>query len=131
MSDQKVKAAVRARDRHQCRKCGMTEDAHLAKHETDLHVHRLIPGAVYEEEWCVTLCSGCHGGFPKQAERLIFTEPEETGVVVLLFNLFNAVHAQIWAELVAEANRRKENPSLTAERWLAERAESLPHDFQI
>lgn len=38
-----IKRAVRQRDRYRCRRCGMTERAHLARYGQRLHLDHVIP----------------------------------------------------------------------------------------
>ena len=54
-----VKASVRARDGG-CVDCGLTNDAHFAKHGKFPDVHRLKPGEPYSVDGCVTVCRPCH-----------------------------------------------------------------------
>src|SRR5262245_52577978 len=61
-----IKDNVRIRDGFKCRDCGMTQDEHLEKFGRILDVHRVLPGIVYREESCVTLCRDCHGKKPRR-----------------------------------------------------------------
>ena len=65
MSVTKVKAAVRCRDGYRCTRCGMTHEEHVARYGKTLDVHRVVPGSVYTEPACVTLCRKCHGPQPR------------------------------------------------------------------
>jgi hypothetical protein len=61
----RIKAAVRKRDQHKCRRCGMTSKKHREKlRGKDLEVHRLFPGSEYSVNGCITLCRWCHGLHP-------------------------------------------------------------------
>lgn len=63
----KVKRAVRKRDRYRCTECGMTSQEHLELYDRLLEVHRINPGSVYTVKGCVTLCRDCHYLKPKSA----------------------------------------------------------------
>lgn len=88
MTDTEIKALVRNRDGFACRKCGMTSEEHYKQYDKQLDVHRLLPGAPYTIEGCVTLCRSCHGKMPKNVEDACFGDPNETGIVILYLNLF-------------------------------------------
>lgn len=61
-----VKRAVRLRDGNCCSSCGTTEKQHLRRCGRRLEVHRIVPGSLYTEEGCVTLCKRCHADKPKR-----------------------------------------------------------------
>lgn len=56
-----VKIAVRARDVHKCKSCGMTNEASIEKYRRSLDVHRIARKGLYSLENCVALCKVCHG----------------------------------------------------------------------
>jgi hypothetical protein len=85
MTDLEVKSAVRQRDGHKCRDCGMTSEDHIEKNGRDLDVHRLLPGWDYSLYWCVTLCRSCHAKKAKSIEQSVDREDE---VRWLAFNLY-------------------------------------------
>ena len=62
---QRVKEAVRKRDRYRCVLCGMTNAEHTARHGTCLEVHRKRPGVPYAVKNCLTLCKQCHAMQPR------------------------------------------------------------------
>lgn len=131
MGDIDVKAAVRARDGHKCQKCGMTSEQHQERYETALHVHRLLPGSAYIEEWCVTLCTNCHGPMPRKMVDLTWKEPEASGVVLFWLNLFDHTERRFWEAIKRHclATDKDLNAVLTEifERWLADQ----PPDYCI
>ncbi len=61
-----IKNRVRTRDGFRCTKCGRSNDDHKASTGRQLEVHRVIPGSVYADDTCVTLCQSCHGPEPKR-----------------------------------------------------------------
>lgn len=82
----KVKSLVRQRDNERCRDCGITSDEHIEAHGKKLHVHRIIPGTVYREDLCVTLCYACHGKKPKKTGEAFWAKD----LAWLGFNLYDA-----------------------------------------
>jgi hypothetical protein len=64
-----IKKRVRARDGNRCTKCGMAGDVHKARYGRILEVHRVVPGSVYTEDGCVTLCKPCHNKEPRSPKR--------------------------------------------------------------
>ena len=98
-SDSNVKAAVRARDGHRCRDCGMTSEKHVSEYDQELHVHRLIPGSIYWEEGCVTLCMGCHGVKPRKTAECLW----KGDLRWFAFNLYDAEDMILYEQLRGEA----------------------------
>jgi hypothetical protein len=107
MTEVEIKAAVRERDGHRCRDCCMTEQDHIHRTGQRLEVHRVIPGIVYDEENCVTLCRRCHGKKPKTIKNAYFMSPEKSGVYLYSLNLYNAVAGQLYATLEAHAETQQ------------------------
>lgn len=66
MTELEIKAAVRLRDGYRCTLCGMTAAEHVALYGRGLDVHRVVPGSVYNQEGCITVCRPCHGRLPKR-----------------------------------------------------------------
>ncbi len=60
MSVAEIKKHVRIRDGLKCSDCGINAESYRKLCGCELDVHRLIPGARYRAEICITLCSGCH-----------------------------------------------------------------------
>jgi hypothetical protein len=105
MSELDIKAAVRARDGHKCRDCGMGSEEHLAKYGHELDVHRLLPGTEYEADWCVTLCRACHGQKPKTITNAYLWPVERTRVDFVVWNMYNPEDAALmtWLDRLADA----------------------------
>ncbi len=110
MNDLEIKDAVRRRDGYRCRDCGMTQNEHVEKFETSLHVHRLFPGSAYDEDLCVTLCSNCHGKKPKTCQQIVFGESETTGVFEAWLNLYDSEHRALYNVLCEEAAQKGIEP---------------------
>lgn len=107
MSDLSVKKNVRERDNFKCRKCGINQNNHREETSRDLDVHRLIPGMLYHEDWCVTLCRECHGQMPRDCEALVFGNCEDTGIFLVYFNLFHPEDCALYERLKADATRNQ------------------------
>lgn len=56
----RLKERVRDRDDRSCVDCRKTEAESLQEFGATVHVHRLVPGSVYSEDGCVTVCQACH-----------------------------------------------------------------------
>ncbi|TXH55096.1 MAG: HNH endonuclease [Desulfurellales bacterium] len=131
MTETQIKEAVRTRDGLRCRDCGMTNDEHLVKYGKALHVHRLIPGSMYEEDHCVTLCYACHGPKPKKPEDLIWWDSDRTGVLLLCINTYTPDGRRITAYLKDQAMREGREPADVAQRVLSCWCDSFPEDYSI
>ena len=66
MSSNEVNEAVRERDGHRCRECGLADVDHVERFGRRLEVHRITPGSLYTLDGCVLLCCTCHGAKPKR-----------------------------------------------------------------
>jgi hypothetical protein len=95
MTDLEIKAAVRERDGYRCRDCGMTSEEHLAQHGRELDVHRVLPGADYDPDTCVTLCRACHGPKPRTLAEAFFWDRERTRVDFVFWNMYKPEEADL------------------------------------
>jgi hypothetical protein len=107
----------------------MTSDEHQAVHGADLHVHRLIPGGIYSENSCISLCVTCHGPMPRHAGDLIFKPPSETGVYAILVNLFDPEGGKLYHALSRQADLLGVSVDVVADSVLAEWAGKQPDDI--
>jgi hypothetical protein len=96
-SELEIKQAVRERDGLCCQDCGMTSEDHFAKYETLLHVHRLVPGMPYDQDWCVTLCRECHAKKPKKTEEGFWA----ADLRWFGLNLYDAEQRELWGRVMA------------------------------
>jgi hypothetical protein len=96
---QRVKAAVRWRDRYRCRGCGMRQAEHRGRYGKSLDVHRVIPGSLYTVAGCVTLCKDCHYARPgRQAGEADLAYGPRTSWAVSLPAAYHAVLKSLAAQ---------------------------------
>lgn len=61
--------AVRAKYKHRCAACGLTNAAQKSINGRALSIHRVKPGSAYTVAGCVPLCQSCHSRSHGQARR--------------------------------------------------------------
>lgn len=104
MTEQEIKAAVRARDGHCCTQCGMTRAQHFARYERDLEVHRLDPGSPYTLEGCILVCRACHGPLPKLRRGWNYDKTMSVCLDVDLYHMAGLIAFHAGADLDAYVN---------------------------
>ncbi len=125
LSEGAIKDNVRKRDGYKCRDCGMAYEQHVKKHQQTLEVHRLLPGLVYSEHHCVTLCVDCHNKKPRRIQQAMWCEDLRW----LIFNLYDEEDALLYRALQAHATATKLSFAAAVVSLLREKMEALvAHD---
>jgi hypothetical protein len=94
----RVKKRVRKRDQYRCRDCGESAQEHIERTGQTLHVHRIVPGTIYQVDSCITLCHECHA---KKKNH----EDEDT--FELYWHFYNPDDCCILEALIQESIRSK------------------------
>jgi hypothetical protein len=131
VNDLEIKDAVRARDGHKCRDCGMTSEEHVAKYGRELDVHRLLPGSVYEVDWAVTLCRACHGDKPRTVSDAYFWGRERTGIHFAHWNMYDPDDADLMRRLDHLAEEQGLDAEALLNRILREYCHGAPLNYCI
>lgn len=128
-SELDIKANIRTRDGHKCQDCGMTVEEHQEKYNETLHVHRLLPGMAYQEQFCVTLCIPCHGKKPRHLSDAIDSDCPDTKVVI--FNMYDSHDRAIWDRLLEMSDETDMGASGLLFRILDQTITDRPPDYVI
>jgi hypothetical protein len=122
-----IKAMVRERDGSKCLACGMTVEQHVEKFGETLHVHRVIPGTTYADDWCVTLCQPCHGKRPKRTKDAFWCADVRWFGLVLLWER----ERYVWERVKEIAATAGQDPSVIVLRILEHYLKDMPPDYCI
>jgi hypothetical protein len=131
MTEADVKDAVRERDGCKCRICGVSNDDHFEHSGRQLDVHRLLPGCEYQPALCVTLCRKCHAAKPRKLEDAIFGDPDETGLFVIFFSLYNDFDRHVIETLRSEGERTGRSFTEVLDQVLKDFCAGIGHDYCI
>lgn len=126
-----VQDDVRTRDGYKCLDCGMTHEEHIAKFGRQLEVHRLVPGIVYEPDWCVTLCHDCHTKKPRDLKGVVFGKPRETGLAIIYLSLYEPGSKRAYEQLMSMAIAKNEEFEIVAADLIIDALNAAPPDYCI
>ncbi len=70
MNDKQMKEAIRTRDGHRCRVCGIADEDHASTFGRGLEVCRIPPATAFRlDATCVTVCRECGARLRAEAKR--------------------------------------------------------------